>query len=84
MPVALSPLEKKNYSTTEKEALAIVFATQYFRVHLVGYKFQIITDHHALKWLHSIEPKGRIARWIMDLQEFNFTVAYRQRVHCTC
>jgi len=68
---SLTPREK-NYSTMEKEALAIVFATQHFRVYLVGHKFQIITDHRALKWLHSIEHKGRIARWIMDLQEFNF------------
>ena len=76
---SLTPREK-NYSTMEKEALAIVFATQHFRVYLVGHKFQIITDHRALKWLHSIEPKGRIARWIMDLQEFDFTVAHRPGV----
>ena len=64
----------------EKETLAIAFATQHFRVYLVGHNFQIITDHRALKWLHSIESKGRIARWIMDLQEFDFTVAHRPGV----
>ena len=72
----LSPREQ-NYSTMEKEALAIVFATQHFRVYLVGHAFQIITDNQALKWLHTVEPKGRIARWLMDLQEFDFTISHR-------
>jgi len=38
---------------------------------------QLITDNRALTWLHSLEPKGRIACWIMDLQEFSFTVQHR-------
>ena len=77
----LSPREK-NYSTTEKEAFAIHFGTQHFRVYLLGRKFTISTDHSALSWLHSMEPKGRIARWLMDLQEFDFEVKHRAgRVH---
>ena len=68
---------KKHYSAMEKEALAVVFATQNFRVYLLGKPFQLITDNRALTWLHSLEPKGRIARWIMDLQEFSFTVQHR-------
>ena len=68
---------EKHYSAMETEALAIVFATQNFRVYLLGKPFQLITDNRALTWLHSLEPKGRIARWIMDLQEFSFTVKHR-------
>ena len=68
---------ERNYTAMEKEALAVVFATEYFRVYLLGRKFQLITDNKALKWLHTIQPKGRIARWIMDLQEFDFTVSHR-------
>ena len=78
---ALSPRER-NYSTTEKEAFAIQFGTQHFRVYLVGRKFTILTDHNALTWLNQIEPKGRIARWLMDLQEFDFVVKHRPgRMH---
>ena len=78
---ALSPRER-NYSTTEKEAFAIQFGSQHFRVYLVGRKFTIIMDHNALKWLNQIEPKGRVARWLMDLQEFDFIVKYKSgRVH---
>ena len=68
---------EKHYSALEKEALAVVLATQNFRVYLLGKPFQLITDNRALTWLHSLEPKGRIARWIMDLQEFSFTVQHR-------
>ena len=78
---ALSPREQK-YSTTEKEALAVVFGTAHFRVYLLGRHFKLITDHNALRWLHTMEAKGRLARWIMDLQEFDFSVIHRAgRIH---
>ena len=61
----LSPREK-NYSTTENEAFAIQLGTQHFRVYLLGRKLTISTDHSALSWLHSVEPKGelRAGLWI--------------------
>ncbi len=78
---ALSPREQK-YSTTEKEAFAVVFGTAHFRVYLLGRHFKLITDHNALRWLHTMEAKGRLARWIMDLQEFDFSVVHRAgRIH---
>ena len=72
----LSPREQ-NYSTMEKEALAVVFAVKHFRFYLLGKRFSVITDNNALRWLHSLEPKGRIALWIMDLQEFEFDIQHR-------
>ncbi|CAB4022215.1 Transposon Ty3-G Gag-Pol poly, partial [Paramuricea clavata] len=78
---ALSPREQK-YSTTEKEAFAVVFGKAHFRVYLLGRHFKLITDHSALRWLHTMEAKGRLARWIMDIQEFDFSVAHRAgRIH---
>jgi len=68
---------EKAYSATEKEALAVVFATDHFRAYLLGRKFTLITDHSALRWLHSLEPKGRIGRWVMALQEYSFDVQHR-------
>ena len=58
---ALSPREQK-YSTTEKELFAVVFGTAHFRIYLLGHYFQLITDHSALCWLHTVEAKGRLAR----------------------
>ena len=54
----LSPRERK-YCTTEKEAFAVVFGVRTFRIYLLGRPFTVITDHSALKWLHTIDLKGR-------------------------
>lgn len=69
---------EKNYSTTERECLAVVFAVEKFRPYVDGYNFKIITDHYSLIWLYSLkEPKGRLARWIMKLQSYNFEITHR-------
>lgn len=68
-----------NYSTIEKELLAIVWATKYFRPYLFGRKFQINTDHKPLQWLLQMkEPNARITRWRLKLSEYNFTVIYKK------
>ena len=61
----------------EEEALAIVFATEHFRYYFLGRQFRIVIDNSALTWLHSVEPKGCIAGWIMKLQEFDFIICHR-------
>jgi len=63
------------YTTTEKECLAIIWAIRKMRCYLEGYRFEDITDYLALKWLNSIEsPPGRIVRWALELQQFEFDV----------
>ena len=61
---------EKNYSTIEKELLAIVFGVKKYRLYL-GSPFIVVTDHQPLKWLESLNnPQGRIARWKMFLRGF--------------
>ncbi|WVZ76132.1 hypothetical protein U9M48_024130 [Paspalum notatum var. saurae] len=53
-----------NYSTTEKELLAVVFAIEKFRSYLIGAKVIIYTDHAALKYLLTKkDAKPRLIRW---------------------
>ena len=62
---------EQNYTTTELECLAVVWAIEKFDYYLEGNKFKVITDHIALKWLFDkAVPKGRIGRWIMKLQPY--------------
>lgn len=66
-----------NYSTIEKELLAIVWATTYFRPYLYGRKFTIQTDHRPLVWLNSLkEPNIKLQRWKIKLNEFDFNIEY--------
>lgn len=73
----LSPNEK-NYSTTEIEALAVIEGLKHFDPYLRGNHVTIVTDHSALVWLLAQkEPKGRIARWIAYLQQFDYSIEHK-------
>jgi hypothetical protein len=64
-----------NYTTTEKELLAIVFAFDKFRSYLVLATTVVFTDHSALKYLFSkTDAKPRLIRWILLLQEFDIEI----------
>ena len=62
---------QRNYITTEKEMLAVVYALDKFHTYLVGSDIIILTDHSALKYLLTKQDaKARLIRWVL-LQEFN-------------
>nr|GFA27154.1 reverse transcriptase domain-containing protein [Tanacetum cinerariifolium] len=64
-----------NYTTTEKEMLAVVYAFEKFRSYLIMNKSIVYTDHSALKYLFTKkDAKARLLRWILLPQEFDFKV----------
>nr|GEZ51653.1 reverse transcriptase domain-containing protein [Tanacetum cinerariifolium] len=66
---------KTNYTTTEKEMLAVVYAFEKFRSYLIMNKIIVYTDHSALKYLFAKkDAKARFLRWVLLLQEFDFKV----------
>lgn len=74
----LSNTERK-YAATEREALAIVWATKHFRSYIEGSKVLIRSDCKALEWMRNAKDvTGRIARWAMKLSTFQIEgIQYR-------
>jgi hypothetical protein len=73
----LNPAEL-NYSTVEKECLAIVWACKHFRPYLLGRKFQIFTDHKGLTWIFNVkDPSSRLLRWKLLLAEYDYEIKYK-------
>ena len=63
---------QRNYTTTENELMAVVYALDKFRAYLVGSNIITFTDHSALKYLLTKKnAKARLIRWVLLLQEFN-------------
>ncbi|GBN97613.1 Retrovirus-related Pol polyprotein from transposon 17.6 [Araneus ventricosus] len=68
---------ERNYSTTEREALAVVWALNKFRGYIEGSKITVASDHQPLKCLMKLKsPSGRLARWALQLQSFNLNLEY--------
>nr|GEZ20728.1 retrovirus-related Pol polyprotein from transposon 17.6 [Tanacetum cinerariifolium] len=66
---------ESNYTTTEKEILAVVYAFKKLRSYLIMNKSIVHTDHFALKYLFpKKDSKVRQLRWVLLLQEFDFKV----------
>ena len=64
-----------NYTTTEKELLAVVYAFDKFRVYLVGNKCIEYTNHAAIEYLLAKkDAKPRLIRWVLLLQELDMEI----------
>nr|GEZ69710.1 reverse transcriptase domain-containing protein [Tanacetum cinerariifolium] len=66
---------ESNYTTAEKEMLAVVYAFKKFMSYLIMNNSIVYTDHSALKYLFAKkDSKARLLRWVLLLQEFTFKV----------
>ena len=67
-----------HYSTTEREALAVISAVKNFYPYLYGRTFTLITDHNPLTTLTKLrDVGGRLSCWILFLQQFDYTMVYK-------
>eukprot|EP00731_Ephydatia_muelleri_P009833 Em0005g419a len=70
---------EQNYSVTRRELLAVVTFTRLFRPYLLGRRFTVRTDHSSLQWIQNFkEPEGQLARWLEQLQEYDFEVIHQK------
>ncbi|CAB0031385.1 unnamed protein product [Trichogramma brassicae] len=71
--------QERNYTVTEKECLAVLWAVEKYRGYILGSHFRVITDHASLKWLHNLkDPTGRLARWATALQAYSMEIIHRK------
>ncbi|KAK7111487.1 hypothetical protein V1264_011109 [Littorina saxatilis] len=76
---ALTPTEQR-YSQTEREALAITWACEYFHIYLFGATFTVYTDHKPLVSMFNnprAQLSARVERWVLRTQPYEMTVQYR-------
>ena len=64
IPYASRALSKpeRNYDTSRRELLAIVYGLKTYGQYLLGRHFVIRTDHSALQWLRKT-PEPMLAPW---------------------
>ncbi|CAB4023154.1 Hypothetical predicted protein, partial [Paramuricea clavata] len=65
---------QRNYSTVEKECLALILALQHFDVYVssAGVPIEVFSDHNPLVFIHRMKDKNqRLLRWSLILSEYN-------------
>ena len=74
---SLDPHER-NYGISEFETLALVWAVRYFRPYILGHRTTVYTDHAACtSLLNSAHPSGKLARWVLTIQEMDLVIKHR-------
>ena len=70
---------ERNYTDTEREFLAVLWAVKRLGGYLLGNQFTVITDHYSLLWLNNLKnPSGRLARWHTALSAYNIKFDHRK------
>lgn len=66
---------ESNYSTIQREALAIIWAVRKFRDYIYGRKFLLRTDHKPLTFIMT-STKPKCSRWALELSDFQFDIEH--------
>ncbi len=77
---------QQNYSTIEKEALALLLAIQHFEVYVGSSTFPVIvsTDHNPLTFISRMRNQNqRLMRWFLIFQDYNLEIQYKKKVQIT-
>ena len=69
---------ERNYNTTRRELLAVIFGLKQFSTFLLERQFLLRVDHSALSFLKKTpEIMGQAARWLEFIEEYTFTIQHR-------
>ncbi len=76
LPDSVQP-QKRSYSITERETVAVIYCLEHFRDIILGYKIRVWTDHTAIQNLFKHKNlRGRLARWFVTLQNYEIHLEY--------
>ena len=78
---------QRNYSTVEKENLALVLSLHHFDVYASSscYLFVVYIDHNPLAFLHRMKSKNRrLLYWSLILQEYNLDIRHVRGIDNVC
>jgi hypothetical protein len=83
-PIAFSSKQlsapEHNYTTTERECLAMIFSVKKYRHYLLMNQVVFFVDHNAIIYLvNKPELSGRLVHWMLLLTKFDYTVQYKPR-----
>lgn len=68
---------ERNYTTHDKELLAVVRALRAWDHYLGGRHFTVLTDHRPLRFLRTQPNLGaRQQRWLEELEKYDYTIEY--------
>lgn len=73
-------VSKQNYSTTDKECLAMLFGAKKFRHYVLLNPLVFFVDHLLLRYMvKTPDISGWVARWVLLVEELNYMVEYKPR-----
>ena len=69
---------ERNYGTTEREALALIWGLEHFKTFCEGHRYTCLTDHTALTYVvnNKESTNQRVARWVLRLQPYDLKLKY--------
>jgi hypothetical protein len=68
-----------HYTTSEKELLAIVWSTKYFRPYLYEQRLKVVSDHKPVVWVLNVKDLGsRLMHWRFQLAEYDFEIVHKR------
>ena len=68
---------ERNWGITDLEGLALVEGIRHFKVYLSDKPFTVYSDHQALRTLKTNKASGRLGRWAVFLQGFQYEVIHK-------
>jgi hypothetical protein len=69
---------ERNYTTTRREMLAVIYGFKQFRQFLLGRRFLLRVDHSAITYLRQTpEIMGQAAHWLEFIEEYDFDIVHR-------